>query len=321
MNNKLTIGGVVLLHAVAILLLTTVGGCRTSGGMDRNNDTSAYSGYPRDQNGGGYVAASASSKRGAAAQPVAEAAPVDVGHAEPVVATSEPVGAPVEPTAERAVVTKTPAAESKPVGAGRTHVVKANESLWVIAKREGVSTTALADANGLKKNATLRQGQKLVIPAATDAKGPVAGAAPVSKKASASAEAVGGDVYVVKKGDVLSIIARKLGTTSAALRAENNLKGDSIREGQKLRIPSGATKRSEAVGSKSTPAVTAAPAKGEATAAPVSGPVAAPVSGSSLGLKPLTPLGGAPVAPSAPAAAPVSRPATGPEPEVVDVSK
>jgi len=45
-------------------------------------------------------------------------------------------------------------------------------------------------------------------------------------------------IYVVKRGDTLSHIAVRHGTTVAAIQRTNRLKGDLIRVGQKLTIPS-----------------------------------------------------------------------------------
>lgn len=45
-----------------------------------------------------------------------------------------------------------------------------------------------------------------------------------------------GKVHVVKAGDNLNKIARSYGTTAKALKQVNNLKGDTIRVGQKLRV-------------------------------------------------------------------------------------
>jgi LysM repeat protein len=45
--------------------------------------------------------------------------------------------------------------------------------------------------------------------------------------------------YVVQKGDSLTGIARAMGTTVPALRAENGIQGDLIRPGEPLRIPGG----------------------------------------------------------------------------------
>jgi LysM repeat protein len=46
--------------------------------------------------------------------------------------------------------------------------------------------------------------------------------------------------YIVQRGDTLSQIARRHGTSTAALREANKLSGDLIRIGQRLRIPAGA---------------------------------------------------------------------------------
>ena len=62
------------------------------------------------------------------------------------------------------------------------------------------------------------------------------GAAPVE-----SASAGGEQIYTVKSGDNLTKIARQFGTTVKALRAANGLKTDSIKVGQKLKIPAKAS--------------------------------------------------------------------------------
>ena len=52
-----------------------------------------------------------------------------------------------------------------PVGPGGVYVAGANDTLLSIATRENVTLTALCAANGLPKNATLRPGQRIKIPA------------------------------------------------------------------------------------------------------------------------------------------------------------
>ncbi len=59
-----------------------------------------------------------------------------------------------------------------------------------------------------------------------------------------------GKTYIVKKGDVLSIIAQKNGIKTSALMAANNLKSDRIIVGQKLKIP-GSSKNVSSSESKS----------------------------------------------------------------------
>jgi len=46
----------------------------------------------------------------------------------------------------------------------------------------------------------------------------------------------GGSTYVVRKGETLSMIARKHGTTVSALRKKNKLRSDKIRVGQRLKL-------------------------------------------------------------------------------------
>lgn len=59
-----------------------------------------------------------------------------------------------------------------------------------------------------------------------------------SSKKTASKSKSGSSVsYKVKKGDTLSGIARKYGTTVAKIKAANGLKSDMIRDGKSLKVP------------------------------------------------------------------------------------
>ncbi len=76
--------------------------------------------------------------------------------------------------------------------------------------------------------------------------------------------------YVVKSGDSLSVIAYRHGIKTASLRAANNIKGDKIVVGQKLKVP-GATKSPSAKATpkasvSSAPKVVAPKAAAEASA-------------------------------------------------------
>ncbi len=62
-------------------------------------------------------------------------------------------------------------------------------------------------------------------------------AAVASKVASNSSARTAPGVYTVRRGDTLSTIADKLGTTVSRLRAANGLRGSMIRVGQKLDVP------------------------------------------------------------------------------------
>jgi LysM repeat protein len=150
--------------------------------------------------------------------------PPETTSTPPVVATA-PV-APVEQVAP-------PVA---PVGSTEYTIVK-GDTLATIAKKSHVSVKALTDANPGLVPTKLKIGQKVQIPAAAASSAPaVAGIAPVE-----SASASGQQTYTVKSGDNLTKIAGHLGTTVKALRAANGLKTDSIKVGQKLKIPAKAS--------------------------------------------------------------------------------
>lgn len=107
-----------------------------------------------------------------------------------------------------------------------TYVVQKGDSLWSIARKNNLTTAELAAANNMPANSVLQIGRRLLVPS----KG-IAGPGPVS--------AVGGatSAYTVKSGDTLSTIASRHGTTIAAIRSANNLRGDLVRVGQELKIP------------------------------------------------------------------------------------
>ena len=44
-------------------------------------------------------------------------------------------------------------------------------------------------------------------------------------------------IYTVRRGDNLSKIAKRYGVTVAAIKRANNMGGDNIHQGQKLKIP------------------------------------------------------------------------------------
>lgn len=125
-----------------------------------------------------------------------------------------------------------------PSAASATHTVAKGDSLWSIAKKYGIGVDELAAANQLAKSATLRLGQQLAVPA---------------KAAPASPDTDAANAYEVKSGDTLGAIARRQGTTVAALRAANNLSGDNLRVGQKLVIPGNAAPLSSSASPAAAP--------------------------------------------------------------------
>lgn len=101
-----------------------------------------------------------------------------------------------------------------------THTVRRGDTLSSIAVRHGVSSRALAAANGIDDPRALAIGRKLRIP------GP------------GGTRSIQANTYTVRRGDTLSSIARRHGTSVQQLLAANEIKrADRIRPGQKLRVP------------------------------------------------------------------------------------
>lgn len=99
------------------------------------------------------------------------------------------------------------------------HIVRRGETLRSIARLYGTTVDAIARANGIVNPDFIYVGQRLTIPGGT--------AAPT-----------GGQTYVVQRGDTLSSIAVRFGTTAYAIAYANNLPNvNFIYVGQTLRIP------------------------------------------------------------------------------------
>ncbi|MEN3026730.1 MAG: LysM peptidoglycan-binding domain-containing protein [Chlorobiota bacterium] len=106
------------------------------------------------------------------------------------------------------------------------HRVRRNETAHSIAQRYGVTVAQLQEWNpNCFRNGMLLAGSTLRIYAQR----------PVSAKPSPSRQQ--NRVYTVRAGDSLFSIARRFGVSVEELRDYNDLEGDHIRVGQRLRIP------------------------------------------------------------------------------------
>ncbi|MDB6114626.1 MAG: Muramidase-2 precursor [Lacunisphaera sp.] len=168
---------------------------------------------------------------------LASPTPVDLGTSGSSVVTYSPASPsgqarPTRPgsPAAAAVVPARPTADVTPV---TTYTVGRGDSLWSIAKKNGMTVSELAKANSVSTGVALKPGQKLLIPG----KAPVAGAAPkdlavvppatgksVAEKPAAVAHA-GSDAvtYTVLPGESLGTIAKKFQMKTGELAAANSI--------------------------------------------------------------------------------------------------
>jgi len=119
----------------------------------------------------------------------------------------------------------------------QTHVVRSGETLSGVSHKYGVSTQMVRDANAkIPKSGMLRVGQQLVIP--TAGYSPEMRAAIAATSSSTRAPSRSAQTYTVRRGDTLSGIAQRYGTSASALKRINGLSSDQLRVGQKLRLRS-----------------------------------------------------------------------------------
>lgn len=99
--------------------------------------------------------------------------------------------------------------------------VKSGDTLWSIARNNGITVKELKDANNITSN-TLSIGQLLYIP-------------------KNETEIIETEIYTVKAGDTLYGISRKYNLTVDELKKLNNLTNNTLSIGQKLKISSSET--------------------------------------------------------------------------------
>lgn len=117
------------------------------------------------------------------------------------------------------------------------HKVRRGENLSVIARRYGVSVRDIQAANGMGRKTVLRAGQTLVIPGAARGASTASSSRPKPSPAATSVPAEG-LTYRVRRGDTLSNIARRYGSTPAAIASASGIRVNStLRVGQKLLVP------------------------------------------------------------------------------------
>lgn len=130
-----------------------------------------------------------------------------------------------------AVATVTAGASS---AQAQDYTVQPGDTVSHIALRTSTTVAQIVAANGLDSRARINAGQRLVIPT-----GDTAAAAPAPVQAPAAPAAT---THTVVRGDTVSALATRYGSTTAAIVAANGLSATAlIRIGQVLTIPGAAT--------------------------------------------------------------------------------
>ncbi len=148
--------------------------------------------------------------------------------------TAEVTALPALPTAE-ATPALTPSPACPPPGGWQPYVVREGDSLHVLAWQRGTTTYALLQANCLAE-ATLVAGQVLYLPPLPGAPRPTPTLRPLPAVPCGQPPA-SWRPYVVRRGDTLSDLAIRYGTTVPAIMSANCLASTTIYAGQRLYLP------------------------------------------------------------------------------------
>lgn len=120
----------------------------------------------------------------------------------------------------------------------QTYVVQAGDNLYRIAQRYGTTVSAIVTANSITNPNLIYVGQVLVIPSGSTP--PTTPPPTTPPTTNPPPPTTGTSTYTVQRGDNLSRIAQRFGTTVSAIVAINSIANPSlIYAGQVLNIPGG----------------------------------------------------------------------------------
>lgn len=262
-------GAVIVVHVLAFIFIFASPGCQSAPRNIPTPDATMPAAAPATQTSSAVTYAPQ---------------PVDLG-AAPAGYSSTDRAEPTRPGSPNAAAI----APSKPVvddvAPVSTYTVQRGDSLWSIAKRNKITVAELASANSLGTGATLRPGQKLMIPGKIPTAQDLATAPvmPAAETKAAAQPARGAEAvrHVVQSGESLGTIARKYQVTVGELAAANSITDPAkIRAGQSLVIPGfravNAKRPAQSAGgtTSTAPATSSAGASAETAATPTA--VAAP---------------------------------------------
>lgn len=126
--------------------------------------------------------------------------------------------------------------KSKPNKKIQFYTIKKGDSLIKISKKFGLKVTNIIQANKLDKNKTIKVGEKIKIPLVNE-NNKLAQLKKSKKTSKPKIAKSNKDIYIVKKGDTLIKIAKKLNISITKLREYNKLSRSSqIKIGQKISL-------------------------------------------------------------------------------------
>ncbi len=113
--------------------------------------------------------------------------------------------------------------------------VKPGDTAASISKKFGVSTKSLLAANGIKSESQVTAGKVLKVPVRTKEKATAVASAKKGKSRKPAAEPALVR-HTVKKGETLTQIAKRYGTTPAEIRKMNQLQTTQLKSGQVIKV-------------------------------------------------------------------------------------
>lgn len=113
---------------------------------------------------------------------------------------------------------------------GTTHKVRSGESLSIIAQNYGTTTANLMKWNNLKRT-SLAIGQELKVASPAVINSNTAVSTPTASSSHSNVV-----TYVIKRGDYLGKIAEQYSVSVSSIKAQNNLRSNTLKLGQTLKI-------------------------------------------------------------------------------------
>tara|TARA_R100000027_G_scaffold67701_1_gene67966 strand:+ start:16233 stop:17483 length:1251 start_codon:yes stop_codon:yes gene_type:complete len=110
------------------------------------------------------------------------------------------------------------------------YTVQSGDTMWGLSKDYNVSFSALLEANGMSRDSQLKVGQEILVPSGY-------GSETITDTIVETETVPGTTIYEVRRGDTLSEIAVRAGTSVSRIKGLNNMSSDRIRIGQRLIVP------------------------------------------------------------------------------------